>query len=53
MKSWFKIVAKAKGAAEILIYDEIGFFGITALARKAGFNAQEINARYGKAPLRR
>jgi len=30
MKSWFSIKAKAAGAAEIKIYDEIGMWGITA-----------------------
>jgi ATP-dependent Clp protease protease subunit len=30
MKTWFKIEAKAEAAAEILIYDEIGTFGISA-----------------------
>lgn len=30
MKTWFRIQAKDQGSAEILIYDEIGFFGITA-----------------------
>lgn len=29
MKSWFSIKAKAAGAAEIKIYDEIGMWGIT------------------------
>jgi len=29
MKSWLSIKAKAAGAAEIKIYDEIGMWGIT------------------------
>ncbi len=30
MKKWYEIRAQAEGEAEILIYDDIGFFGITA-----------------------
>ena len=30
MKSWYSIQAKADQAAEISIYDEIGFWGVTA-----------------------
>ena len=30
MKKWFSITAKSNGVAEILIYDEIGIYGISA-----------------------
>lgn len=30
MKTWYEIKAKGKDAAEIIIFEEIGFFGITA-----------------------
>ncbi|AOF54261.1 Prophage Clp protease-like protein [Pasteurellaceae bacterium NI1060] len=30
MKSWFSIKAAAKDTADISIYDEIGFWGVTA-----------------------
>lgn len=30
MKTWFNIQAKANDTAEISIFDEIGFWGVTA-----------------------
>lgn len=39
MKTWFTITAKANNAAEIFIFDEIGFFGIGA-----GDVAKELKA---------
>ena len=44
MKTWFKFQAKADGAVEVSIFDEIGMWGVTA----KNFIA-ELKAHAGKA----
>jgi hypothetical protein len=38
MSQWYQFHAQAKGAAEIVIYDEIGAFGVPAKDRAAAWN---------------
>lgn len=48
MSSWFSIKAKSETEAEVMIYDEIGFYGTTAkqfAADLAGIKAKTINLR--------
>lgn len=45
---WYRIEAKASGSAEVLIYDEIGYFGITAqdfVRELSALQADTINVR--------